>query len=100
MLEHVKWCCVGFESFYGEAGHQGAGILVGRDSLGDPEFIMQYRAADADHKLEFTGKDPVASVVDIRLQYCPWCGRNLEEWYRNRIEDLYRPHLKILPVSN
>jgi len=52
MLEYVKWCCVGFESFYGQGGRQGAGILVGRDSIGDPEFIMQYRAADAGEKLE------------------------------------------------
>ena len=91
----MKWCCAGFESFYGNAGHQGAGLLVGRDSLGEPEFIMQYRATDTGQKIEFSSEDPIAPVVDVRLQYCPWCGRNLEKCYGNIVEDLYRPHLRI-----
>jgi hypothetical protein len=91
----MKWCCPGFESFYGNAGQQGAGILVGRDSIGEPEFIMQYRATDDGYKLAISSEGPVASVVDIRMQYCPWCGRNLEKWYANSVDHLYRPYLKI-----
>jgi hypothetical protein len=96
----MKWCCVGFESFYGNGGHQGAGLLVGRDSLGEPEFIMQYRAADREQRIEFSSEDPIAPIIDIRLQYCPWCGRNLEKWYGNFIEDLYRPDLRIPPYPS
>lgn len=77
------------------AGHQGAGLLVGRDSLGEPEFMMQYRVMDTGQEIDFTSAGPIALVVDVRLVFCPWCGRNLEKWYRNIIDDLYRPHLKI-----
>ena len=93
----MEWCCAGFESFYGNAGHQGPGILVGRDSIGEPEFTLQYRAFDPGDKVEFMSQDPIASVIDIRLQFCPWCGRNLLKWYGNIVDDLYRPHLKISP---
>jgi hypothetical protein len=91
----MKWCCPGFESFYINAGQQGAGILVGRDSIGQPEFTMQYRAADKSEKLVITSEAPIASVVDIRMQYCLWCGRNLEKWYGSKVDALYRPSLKI-----
>ena len=42
----MKWCCPGFEGFYGNAGRRGAGILIGRDSMKRPEFTLQYRVAD------------------------------------------------------
>lgn len=96
----MKWCCMGFESFYGNGGLQGAGLLVGRDSLGEPEFIMQYRAIGMGQSIEFSSEDPIASVIDVRLQFCPWCGRNLEKWYGNSVEDLYRPHLRIQPYPS
>ncbi len=93
----MKWCCPGFEAFYNNAGQQGAGILVGRDSIGEPEFTMQYRAADAGERLAISSEGPILSVVDIRMQYCVWCGRNLDKWYGSKVDVLYRPSLKITP---
>ena len=91
----MKWCCPGFEAIYGNAGQQGAGILVGRNSIGEPEFTMQYRAVDKKEKLPVNSENPVASVVDIGMQYCPWCGCKLEKWYGKNVDTLYRPELKI-----
>ena len=40
---------------------------MGRDSLGDPEFIMQYRATDSGQRIEFSSEDPMAPVVDSQV---------------------------------
>lgn len=91
----MRWCCAGFEAFYGNAGEQGAGILVGRDSLGEPEFTLQYRAVDRETEMPVNSEKPVASIIDVGVQYCPWCGSKLEKWYGRKIDVLYRPELKI-----
>lgn len=91
----MKWCCPGFEGFYGNAGQRGAGILVGRDSRERPEFTLQYRAADAGDETSLSSENLISPIVEVGLQYCPWCGRNLEKWYGKGVDDLYRPYLKI-----
>lgn len=91
----MKWCCLGFEGFYGNAGQQGAAILVGRDYSGYPEFTLQYRVVDEGEQITINSEKPVASVVDVGIQYCPWCGSHLYTWYGTHVDILYRPHLKI-----
>jgi hypothetical protein len=91
----MKWCCLGFQSHYEAAGQQGHAILIGRDSMGKPEITMQYRAIDAGKELLIESEIPIATVMDIRIVFCPWCGRNGEEWYGDEVDSLYREGLKI-----
>jgi hypothetical protein len=91
----MEWCCPGFEAFYGNAGHQGAGILVRRDSSGGSEFTLQYRAVEEGEEASIGSDKPVASVVDVGMQFCPWCGRRLDKWYAKSVVALERPALKI-----
>lgn len=96
----IKWCCVGFEGHYGEAGRRSTGILVGRDSQGRPQFTLQFRAVDKGNERSVSAATagleiPISLVVDVGMQYCPWCGRDLEKWYGNVVEALFRPDFKI-----
>ena len=92
----MKWCCIGFQSHYDTAGERGHAILIGRDSMGQPEITMQYRAIDPSEKLPVTDI-PISTVVDIRIVFCPWCGQNVETWYGKDVDTLYRDGLKITP---
>ena len=88
-------CCAAFEGWYGQAGERGIGILIGRDSTGTAEFTLQYRAIEqCDEKL-ITSQKPISPVVDVRLQYCPWCGRDLAKWYAPYVDKLFKPYLRI-----
>lgn len=91
----VNWCCMGFESHYDQAGQRGTGILIGRDSVGAPEFTLQYRAVDKGNELVIDSEKPVSLIVDIGMRYCPWCGCDLKHCYGDVIDELYRPDLKI-----
>ena len=91
----MKWCCPGFEGFYGLAGERGAAILVGRDSIRDLECTLQFRAVNYSDELSIDSTGLVSGVVDVRLQYCPWCGRKLDKWYGKYVYAPYRPGFKI-----
>jgi len=91
----MKWCCIGFKSHYDAAGQRGHAILIGRDSMGKPEVTMQYRAVDIGEELEVKTDSPVSTVVDIRIVFCPWCGRNVEKWYGADVDSLDRKGLRI-----
>jgi hypothetical protein len=91
----MKWCCIPFKTWYEAAGERGAAILVGRNSGGKPEFIIQHRAVDKGIDLLPPTEFPVTLISEIDISYCPWCGRKLDKWYRDSVDDLYRPDLKI-----
>lgn len=91
----MNWCCAAFEGWYGQAGEKGIGILIGRDSTKTPAFTLQYRAIDQGDEKLITSPKPISTVVEVGLQYCPWCGRDLEKWYGPYVDKLFRPYLKI-----
>lgn len=91
----MKWCCVGFKAHYDHAGQRGSAILIGRDLESAPEFVLQHRILDAD---EVWPKDAPAHVVlvsDERIQFCPWCGTNLDRFYGKQVDALTKPGLRI-----
>jgi hypothetical protein len=93
----MKWCCTPFRAWYEVAGQRGFAILIGRDSKGLGEFTVQHRLADKNTP-ELPPTDyPVSIISEIDISYCPWCGRNLKEWYAKDISELYRPGLRIDP---
>jgi hypothetical protein len=76
------------------------GILVGPDYEGRPQFTLQSRAVDKEHEQSVRSaiaclEPSIVIVVEIGMRYCPWCGRDLEEWYGEAANSLYRPDLKI-----
>jgi hypothetical protein len=96
----ITWCCPGFEGHYGEGGRRSSAVLVGRDSNGRAQFTLQFRAVDKGDEQSVTSATaaltiPMSLVVDVGMQYCPWCGRDLEKWYGDIADDLYRTDLKI-----
>ena len=91
----MKWCCIGFKGNYEMAGQRGTSILFGRDSLGAPEVTLQCRAVDKGQEAPIKSDNPISIVTDIRIVFCPWCGRDVEKWYRKEVDDLFRPDLKI-----
>ncbi|SRR6266446_2807768 len=91
----MEWCCSAFEDRYYSAATRGIGILVGRNSIGNPEFILQHRAVDKEVIFNLDTEFPISIVTEDHFNYCFWCGRNLDEWYGAYVDDLYRPGLKI-----
>jgi hypothetical protein len=91
----MKWCCIGFKSGYEAAGQSGSAILIGRDSLGNPAFILQYRAVDKGEETQIQSDIPASIIIDVRIVFCSWCGVNLYKWYGKNIDSLYRNGLEI-----
>lgn len=93
----MKWCCMGFEGNYQMAGSRGFGVFVStRDGL-EPVFILQHRSIDPGAPTPNT-EYPISLVSDVQMQFCPWCGVKLKDWYRNALKDLDRSELKV-PVG-
>lgn len=86
---------MGFNAGYEAAGQRGIAILVGRDSLGAPEFTLQCRVVDNGQEDSVKSDNHLSLITDIRFAFCPWCGQNAERFYGNRVDALFRPGLKI-----
>ena len=91
----MKWCCIGFKSHYDSAGEQGHAILIGRNSLGEPDIVMQYRAVNLEEENQVDSKVMMSLVTDIAIIFCPWCGRNVRKWYSKYVDELFKEGLKI-----
>jgi hypothetical protein len=91
----MKWCCPGFEWHYSNAANRGVAILVGSDSRGEPAFTLQYRAVEKGSEELVSSANPISLVIDVGMQYCPWCGKHLATCYGKYVNELYRPSLKI-----
>jgi len=91
----MKWCCIGFKSGYEAAGQSGQAILVGRDSLDAPEFILQYRAVDKGKESHIHSDIRASVIIDVRIVFCSWCGVNLNKWYGKHIDFLYREGFEV-----
>jgi hypothetical protein len=96
----MKPCCPAFGGWLKTAGKRGIGIFVddsGYEDIG-PMFILQFRAVDHGVTLPpITSADEktlISMTVDVALQYCPWCGRNLGKWYKSDWRDMLRPELR------
>jgi hypothetical protein len=91
----MKWCCLTFKSWYEAAGERGFTILVGRNTQGKPQFVLQHRAVDKEVEDSINTEYPLSLVSDIYISYCPWCGRNLGKWYGNSVDALFRSGFKV-----
>ena len=96
----MNWCCPAFEGWHQESGKRGLGVFVDDSGYGDvkPIFVLQFRAVDAGINLPAIGisdsQTLVSTVVDVAIQYCPWCGRRLSKWYKKDWPRMAKPELR------
>ncbi len=92
----MKWCCPVFKSWYENAEFRRFAFLVESSESGKPEFIVQYKSVeDKDiDKLPILNL-PITITGQLRIVYCPSCGKNLEKMYKKQVGELSRPNLKI-----
>lgn len=83
---------------HGQAGTRGHAVFAGRSPLGDPEFILQTRAVEPGVSISTDPVAPVSLVSEIRIQFCPWCGVRLRDWYRKDVQALERRDL-VVPLG-
>jgi hypothetical protein len=85
---------MGIEDFHKCAGSRGFGIFTKRFDDGEFQFVLQFRALDIGVSAPFT-ESPLSLVSDLPLRYCPWCGVDLKEFYKDRLEQMERSDLKL-----
>jgi len=90
----MRWCCRTFQGWFEEAGKRGLGVFVATQDDSGPKFILQYRALDPGVPAPHT-QFPLSSVSDVCIQFCPWCGANLHETYRNTFRELDKSELQV-----
>src|SRR6266699_3312620 len=90
----MKWCCKGFQGNFQMAGTRGFGIFVSTKDGPEPRFILQHRALDEGSPTLNT-THPVSVVSDAYIQFCPWCGVRLREFYRDTYRELDRSDLRV-----
>lgn len=91
----MKWCCAQFEGWHSQAGERGLGVFVKRAMDGSPMFVLQHRATGPGIKISSEPPSPVSLVSDIGIQFCPWCGARLLDWYKKDLAALERPDLGV-----
>jgi len=91
----MEWCCAVFQGWFQTAGTRGLGVFVSGSSSPAPSFILQFRALDPGKAAPHT-EYPLSSVLDVHIQFCPWCGANLKKFYRNTYSSLEKPGLRLV----
>ncbi|MBN1491738.1 MAG: hypothetical protein JXA69_17630, partial [Phycisphaerae bacterium] len=91
----MKWCCAQFEFYVQRAGERGIGVFADASDESRPAFFVQFRAVDYGVEASVTCAAPVSMMVEVGILRCPWCGADLQKWYRKRIGDLNKPHLRV-----
>lgn len=91
-MTSVQWCCPVFEGWFAEAGERGIAVLVSRGEGGRPVFLLQHRAVAAGLEQGVSADSPMDLVSKIEIQFCPWCGVRLRDWYRDDTVTGLAPH--------
>ena len=89
-----KWCCAGLESHFGMTGLRGFSVFVAHDD-GYFSFIFQHRATEPGASI-VDSDQPVSLVSDVQIQFCPWCGVRLADYYRTRMRHMDRSDLRVV----
>jgi hypothetical protein len=92
----MKFCCRAFEHWHGAAGTRGFGVFAAESEQDQAMFLIQHRALDADARSPEYSPSPLSLVSDLIIQFCPWCGTKLDEFYRVTKKQIDRTDLKLL----
>lgn len=91
----ARWCCPAFQGHYQNAGERTFSVLVDRDSSKGSVFIFQHRALNPGDELPASLEVPVSTISEVRIHFCPWCGRDLGRWYKRWVDELRRSGLRV-----
>jgi hypothetical protein len=89
----MRFCCRGIEELYENSGLREFGVFTARYPDGYV-FVLQHRALDPDALPPFT-ESPMSAVSELLLNFCPWCGVSLQQFYRDQLNELDRSELKL-----
>jgi hypothetical protein len=92
----MRFCCRAFEYWYGMAGTRGFGAFAAENGNTPTTFVIQHRALDNDATPPAFSPSPLSLVSDLIIQFCPWCGTKLDEFYRGHEQHIDRTNLKLL----
>ena len=91
----MKWCCKGIAHWFGQRNYRTIFIFAEPPSAVTDSvlFWMGMRCVDRDklgeiNKVCFPSDIPVTIAARIPIAYCPWCGVNLFNFYRDRYSQL------------
>lgn len=89
----MKFCCHGIEGLHQNSGLREFAVFTARypDSF---VFVLQHRALDPDVLPPFT-ESPMSAISELLLNFCPWCGVNLKQFYCDQPKELDRSDLKL-----
>lgn len=89
----MRFCCEGVEQLHDNAGLREFSVFTARYP-DDFVFVLQHRAQDPDALPPFT-ESPLSVISELLLNYCPWCGVNLKQFYRDSLKELDKSDLKL-----
>ena len=84
----TRWCCLGFKGHFESEDNRGSCVVIERDSDGRCYFRFRYRGIAKKDEARLDSSIPVSIVHELRLVFCPWCGRRLHRWYRKELDQL------------
>jgi len=96
----MKFCCSQFEARWRERNVRGASIYICPPSKGSngPSFVLLSRGVDKGSEAALAqtwkGIELVINISsEIRIHYCPWCGRELKKYYEESYQSLIDPNI-------
>lgn len=92
----MRFCCRAFEYWHSMAGKRGFGVFAAE--IGNPPaaFVIQHRALDSGENPPAFSPVPLSLISDLVIQFCPWCGTRLDEFYRGTVEQIDKTGFKLI----
>jgi hypothetical protein len=69
------------------------GVFAKKTTEGHSFFVLQFRATEPDVQVTTDPISPVSLIAEVGIQFCPWCGVRLLDWYQKDVASLERPDL-------
>ena len=92
----MRWCCPQFEGLMSFAGKRGFAIIVDASKKPRLKIMIQFRCWDAGAEPSDIPQDlTLMSAEEVGIQFCPWCGVRLREWYDDSLYTYSRPDLRV-----
>jgi hypothetical protein len=87
---NVVYCCSLLKDAVHSKGRAGLAILPGRDPRFGLVFVLEFRAVSEqdDGQPLNSGDVKVYRRLQQAIRFCPWCGKNLSEFYKSQEDAL------------
>ncbi len=79
----MNFCCGGFEDLLLSAGNRGLSVVVIKEHTGRYKkvFFLQARVTDSEQLFAPVTPFPVSTIMQMSIEYCMYCGKNLGRYY-------------------